>query len=265
MSVTSTPSSPVNVMSTVTVTCTVGLNSAILESDLSLLMVDAVLSRDGTPLTLANPTVTGTRFTYTRRFESFGRSDSGNYTCTAIVTPQPSSAYLTGSDSGTSTAKITTGVLCGVLFLNYSTSFHIPGVYLTLGGEIYRNGGNIIINEIGEGDDRALLCVTDLTQCCHSDETGGRGPLGEWFYPDRSLVRVKDSGVDIYRNRGPGIVRLNRRNNATSPTGQFCCVVPDATLTNRITCIDIGEYYSVTDHDQNKNLCIQCWNYLRAQ
>ena len=148
--------------------------------------------------------------------------------------------------------------------LNHSTKLHIPGVYLTLGGEIYRNGSNILIGEIGEGDDGALLCVTDLIQCCHGDDRPA-GPLGEWFYPDRSLIRVKDSGDDIYRNRGTGIVRLNRRNNATSPTGQFCCVVPDATLTNRITCIDIGEYYPVTDHDKNfKKLCIQCWNYLQA-
>ena len=114
-------------------------------------------------------------------------------------------------------------------------------MYLTLGGEIYRNGGNIIINEIGEGDDGALLCVTDLIQCCRSDETGGRGALGEWFYPNGALVHVKDSGDDIYRSRGTGIVHLNRRNDARSPTGQFCCVVPDATFTNRITCINIGE------------------------
>ena len=97
VSVTNIPSSPISVASTVTVTCTVELNSAILESDLSLLMVSAQLSRDGTPLALSGPIVTGTTFTYTRRFESFGRSDSGNYTCTAIVGPQPTATYLSGS------------------------------------------------------------------------------------------------------------------------------------------------------------------------
>ena len=116
MSVTSNPASPVNVMSTVTVNCIIELGPAVMESDLSSLMVDAELSRDGTPLTLSDPTVTGTRFTYSMRFESFGRTDSGNYTCIAEVTPQLSSTYLTGSGSGTNTAKITTGVLCGVLF-----------------------------------------------------------------------------------------------------------------------------------------------------
>ena len=85
--------------SDMTLTCTVELNSAIVVSDISLLTVEAQLSRDGTPLTLTGPTVTGTTFTYTRQFESFGRNDSGNYTCMTTITPQPSSIYLTGSEA----------------------------------------------------------------------------------------------------------------------------------------------------------------------
>ena len=83
----------------VTLTCTLVFNSAIVASDLSLLMVNIQLSRDGTPL--SNPTVlpaTGTTFTYTARLNSFGRNDSGNYTCTATVRPQPTAAYLTGGE-----------------------------------------------------------------------------------------------------------------------------------------------------------------------
>jgi hypothetical protein len=134
--------------------------------------------------------------------------------------------YFTGSGSGTSAVEITT----------------IPGVYLTQGGRPYSKGSSILIGEIGEGDDGALLCVTDLIQCCRGDDTPGEGgALGEWFYPSGSLVQVNDSDNDFYRSRGLGIVRLNRINNATSPTGQFCCVVPDATFANMITCIHIGE------------------------
>ena len=69
-----------------TVTCTVVMGPTVSQSDLSLLMVDAQLSRDGTPLALTDPTVTGTTFTYTTQLDSFGRSDSGNYTCTATIT-----------------------------------------------------------------------------------------------------------------------------------------------------------------------------------
>ena len=114
-------------------------------------------------------------------------------------------------------------------------------MYLTLGGQPYRNGSHILIDEI-EGDDGALLCITDLVQCCRSGDTPGEGgALGEWLYPNRSLVRVKDSGDDFYRTRDLGIVRLNRRNSAMFPTGQFCCMVPDVTFMDKTTCINIGE------------------------
>ena len=85
--------------SDVTLTCAVELNSLIHSSEVHLLIVDVQLSRDGTPLALTGPTVSGTTITYTRRFESFGRSDSGNYTCTATIQPQPTSAYLTGNET----------------------------------------------------------------------------------------------------------------------------------------------------------------------
>ena len=76
----------------VALTCTLTLSSAIVEFDLSLLIVDAQLSRDGTPLALTGPIVTGTTFTYTTQLNSFGRSDAGNYTCNATVRAQWPSA-----------------------------------------------------------------------------------------------------------------------------------------------------------------------------
>ena len=62
-------------------------------------MVDTQLFRDGTPLTLTGPTVSGTTFIYTTQLNSFGRSDSGNYTCTATIQPQPTSTYITGNET----------------------------------------------------------------------------------------------------------------------------------------------------------------------
>ena len=56
----------------VTVTCTVELGPSVVESDLSVLMVDAQLSRNGTPLTLTAPTVAGTTFTYTIQLNHLG-------------------------------------------------------------------------------------------------------------------------------------------------------------------------------------------------
>ena len=111
--------------SDVTLTCTLVLNSAIVVSDLSLLMVDAQLSRDGTPLTLSGRTITGIVYTYITQLNSFGRSDSGNYTCIATVRPQQTSTYLTGNETMSSIISIKAGK-CSFnlsLYFNRSTMF----------------------------------------------------------------------------------------------------------------------------------------------
>ena len=106
VSITSSPPSPVSDMSSITVICTVELGPAVMESELSLLMVSAQLSRDGPPLNLTSQSVTGTTFIYTWQFESFGRRDSGNYTCTVTVRSRPTATYLTGSRLLSDTVKI---------------------------------------------------------------------------------------------------------------------------------------------------------------
>ena len=110
MTVTSNPPSPILDGTDVTVSCVVEMAQGVVDSDLSLLMVDAQLSRDETPLTLTGPTVTGTTFTYTTQLDSFGRNDSGNYTCSATVTrAQSSSTYLTGSGQATTVDEFVVG------------------------------------------------------------------------------------------------------------------------------------------------------------
>ena len=98
------------VRSDITLTCTLVLNSAIIGPENALLMVDAQLSRDGTPLTLTSLTVTGTTFTYTSAVNSFGRSDSGNYTCTATIRPRPSLTYLIGNEMLSTAINIRAGI-----------------------------------------------------------------------------------------------------------------------------------------------------------
>ena len=85
--------------SDITLTCSVELNSAILDSEIFLLTVDTQIYRDGNPLALEGPTVTGTTYTYRAQLNSFRKSDYGNYTCTAIIRPQPSLTYLMGVDA----------------------------------------------------------------------------------------------------------------------------------------------------------------------
>ena len=67
-----------------------------MESELSLLLVDAQLFSDGTPLTLTGLTVIGTTFTYTTQLKSFGDSDAGNYSCRSTIRLRASSPFLTG-------------------------------------------------------------------------------------------------------------------------------------------------------------------------
>ena len=98
LSVSLTSSSGTTVIngSDVTINCTVEFSPALTESELSLLMVDAQLFmlRNGVSrnLSLMNQAITGTTFTYITAVNSFGRSDSGNYSCVATI--RPASIYL---------------------------------------------------------------------------------------------------------------------------------------------------------------------------
>jgi hypothetical protein len=109
--------------SDVTLTCTLELNSVVVPSEIFLLMVEALLSRNGTPLMLIGPTVSGTTFTYTRRFESFGRTDSGNYTCTATVGPEEALTYFTGNETLSATVNIKAGMHKSRLELLHDNNF----------------------------------------------------------------------------------------------------------------------------------------------
>ena len=99
----------------------------------------------------------------------------------------------------------------------------ILGIYFQLKGVNYTNNSEVIITDIGSSDDESLLCITDKTDCCENPNR-----MGEWYFPDMSMVRVNGSGDSFFRNRGPSVVRLHRRHDVTMPTGDFYCEVPDA-------------------------------------
>ena len=108
-SVTSNPPTPVLDGTNVTVTCTVEMGEGVSQSDLSLLMVDAQLSRDGTPLDRTGPVISGTTFTYTFQVYLFSSNDSGIFNCTATVRPQQTSTYLTGVGTQSGVVEIEIG------------------------------------------------------------------------------------------------------------------------------------------------------------
>ena len=112
--VTSNPSPIPSAGTSVELICTVELGPAISQSDLSLLMVDAQLSRDGTPLDRTGPVISGTTFTYTVQLDSFEMSDVGDYSCTATVSLVSNSTFISGSGTanGMSTISIGTDTMC---------------------------------------------------------------------------------------------------------------------------------------------------------
>ena len=98
--------------SEVVLTCIVKLAPAV-ESELTQLIVETELSRERTLhiLTLSDPMINGTTYTYTRRLESFGRNNSGDYICTATVKPGPNltDTQLDSSNLVSNRTKISTG------------------------------------------------------------------------------------------------------------------------------------------------------------
>ena len=99
------------------------------------------------------------------------------------------------------------------------------------------------LQDIGEHDhDHALLCVTDLRNCCRPPHTGKIRALGSWYFPNGT--RVPSSGImwDFYRTRGPSVVRLRRRRGGEN--GIYRCVIPDTA--NVFQTIYIGVYTAIT-------------------
>jgi hypothetical protein len=115
---------------------------------------------------------------------------------------------------------------------NPITEVLCAGVYIQLNGQVVEGNGSVNISDIGEND-TAILCMTDKEGCCGIHP----GRAGEWYYPNTSRIGTKGSDEDFYRDRGEGVVRLNRRNNATMPTGLFCCEIPDMNDVMQRICI----------------------------
>ena len=104
--------------------------------------------------------------------------------------------------------------------------------------------------------DQALLCVTDLEDCCDAPHT----VRGDWYYPNGSVVLFdvivpmgEGSRTTFWRNRGPnevvngqqryGSVRLFRRYSRPPGRGRFRCELPNAAdpNVNKTLYANIGE------------------------
>ena len=89
-----------------TLTCTIQLDGAIDTGvDVTVLWPLGNISPDNPTPTMDSDTV----YESTVTFSSLETSDSGGYTCTATVSPVPSSEFITESGEGTDTLSIIVG------------------------------------------------------------------------------------------------------------------------------------------------------------
>ena len=115
------------------------------------------------------------------------------------------------------------------------------GVWFSLNGTTYLNNSLVTLEDIGEWDDGALLCVTDYTACCRPPYTG-YSAAGNWYFPNETRVPSPGSWWEIYRSRSQMVVRLHRRRGGVS--GIYHCEIPDAM--NVTQAIYIGVYIADT-------------------
>ena len=91
-------------MANVTMTCTVELSPAI---DVPITVNIHLSDPAGRTLTTTTPAVSGSNYTAIAMVNSFGRNESGNYTCTADIAS--SSLFFTNSGSKSTMAHVTVG------------------------------------------------------------------------------------------------------------------------------------------------------------
>ena len=98
-------------------------------------------------------------------------------------------------------------------------------VGILLSGYLYGNNSIITLHDIGE-ESKSLFCITNNTKCCKKDGTFIKDALGNWYFPDESAIPTGNTN-NFYKNRGPSVVRLHRRQNASGPNGIYHCTIPD--------------------------------------
>ncbi len=107
-----------------------------------------------------------------------------------------------------------------------------------LNGVIMANGSRVPLNSIGEDEAGGLHFYTGNENCCQTQK------IGQCYYPDGTLVGIRASADQMYRNRRPQLVRLNRKpsngvGGHSATTGLYCCTLPDKEGTLQRVCVNV--------------------------
>ena len=135
--------------------------------------------------------------------------------------------------------------------------YFVDGLYFTLNDIVYQPGATILITDVGDSfpdvsdtnptePGTSLVCNTSNvnTVCCRSSDHPGNTFLGNWLYPDGTIVLGNNANHngDITRSSHTQQIRLNRkRPDVMSPTGVYTCLVPDGTAMIHIATITLGK------------------------
>jgi hypothetical protein len=63
--------------------------------------------------------------------------------------------------------------------------------------------------------------------------------MGQWHYPNGTLVEMNETISDIYTSRSQEVVRLHRKENAIMPSGRFHCKISDSTFMNQSIYVNV--------------------------
>ena len=114
-------------------------------------------------------------------------------------------------------------------------------VWFSLRNTTYQNNSIVTLQDISEHD-QALLCMTELRNCCRPPYTGEMGAIGNWFFPNGTRGPSTGNQWDFHRTRGWRAVLMHRRRGGEE--GIYRCEIPD--IEHVTQTIYIGVYTAST-------------------
>ena len=83
-----------------------------------------------------------------------------------------------------------------IKFVNPIEYSNFPGagdVWFSLNGRTYQNNSCVALEDIGEGNNNSLLCLTNQTACCRPPFTvKNRSAKANWYFPNGTRVPSSD-------------------------------------------------------------------------
>lgn len=106
-----------------------------------------------------------------------------------------------------------------------------------LNGNVYLPGSQILLRDIGDeadsrGEGSTLICNTTQvnTNCCRGIDNQNGGTVGEWRYPNNTVVPRPSDTADFSRRGFTHQIRLVRAaGKPAGPPGVYTCRIPDGT------------------------------------